>query len=314
VKVALPEILTRFKIRLARGFSHLEALYPRETELEISVEKGLHAGSLIAVSATSFTIGGEEDDILLFDSCFVARQIAVTVQALYPFPLVTLEAEEGWFETSGAPSSAPYNTGRKDHLLPVSLSNDEMSFTISRAARERPFRERAALSAIALALFLLIFAMLIPRQGAGLLEPAPRFEEAHAEAQQISPQSRLQQLLESAGFEDDLVVTISGPDTIEISGWIQLSQVTAWEELHLNLDSIFPMKTIITRVATHPGLANVPGISVVSLGDNPRLILIDGRELEIGDRLVGEWVIDEITPTHIGVTGYGSAKRILLGE
>ncbi len=283
-----------------------------DTEIEIVVSNGLHAGCRTHIEGPEFTIGSEETaDIMLLDPEIGGPSVMLRIvkTMLGPTATLTTDRTDVRLNGMGIARGTPYAK------LPCTVTIGSIRLDIRPADSDSlPLKRRGELMPIAglatIGAVAMIASFWAPTPNAAVIAMPKTQTAHHLRTPPNSLSDMVQDHISEAKMSQYMTADIGPDDTVVISGTIPKGKMPTWHSLRGVIDAHPESGRVITRVKEARVLENIPAIKMVRLNPVPSIFLANGASLTIGDELVRDWNIVSISETDIKLARDGEQVNI----
>ncbi|MFQ6550996.1 hypothetical protein AAD018_001455 [Aestuariibius insulae] len=280
----------------------------------VRIHSGLHEGSETVLNTQRFRIGSEPIyDVMLVDEEVVGPEIRVECEASYLGTIVRVSTYRADAKLNGKPLKSETEVCLPARLffggVEVELFDPDTS--LKKDHREAAlFGSLAVISCVAMGFFIW---QTTSWPGDALVreissEPDPSL--IHETVMKQSALTVLDDLVTRAGLSDYVDIVQQRPGSISVTGTLPPSRIDEWNDLRANYDRQGFDDFILSAVSVSRDLIGLPAISLVKLSGEPQLILSSGERLRVGDKIIDEWVIKEITPDGLMLARRGEQMTV----
>ncbi len=282
---------------------------PRPLPLLIAVKGGIHCGCETQLEAYEFCIGGGEDaDIMLLDDVFAGPYINVSIRPSVFGQIATVRTER----TDIGICEKPLVSAVSYERLPCTfqVAGSSIAITVDVAAPKA--RLRPSNAALATGGAILGGLIILANIGLNPLDTNRHFDldpfmpkDSFSDTGLVDPGlflSIVRTRIADADFSDQLRVSEQGHGVTRIIGEVPMSDMSRWEELRRELDTIDASQVIVSDVKLSPALSNMPAVATVRLGDPPHIVLFDGSIVGVGEEMHEGWRVTDIQTTGFSLT------------
>lgn len=269
--------------------------------LIFEVIEGDQGGCTACVDRREFTVGSEfEDDLLVLEG---SGSFQASVEQTILGTSLRLKTERSDVKINGksvdceaGPQILPCRIAIGDTVLWVEPQSAESNVDSGRD----DYKRFVVLSLVMLALVFAVFGYLNRTQSVAIVAAGSDRATTEVSSLNIAFQ-RASAVIDESGLSRSLSVQRVDDKTFKIVGQVYERDEDDWHRLRQQVDEILAGGTILNAVRLSPSISNSPAISLLIIGDNPVVVLSDGRRLLRGDDLVPGWTIDEVTSKSIDV-------------
>jgi hypothetical protein len=287
-----------------------------ETPLTVEILSGIHTGISGEITEKSFSIGpANTNDLMLLDDEVLGDDVRFAVESSVFGPLLIVTTDRTDIRINGTrvKPGAPC----PPEPLPCKVDFNGIRLKLSAVgAHERPFMHKVEQTAMPLlvTVALVAFGTQVYLSSAPaapfVLQPTIAADPAKKVAATTSAEATIKGMIATAKLSDLLTVEKSGAGTISISGTLPPALMPKWQQIRSDIDDVAASAVIVSDVSETPPLTEMPPIAAVELGDDPAIILGDGKKLLVGEQIAGSWIIQSITENSIKIERDGETMDV----
>jgi hypothetical protein len=308
-------------LRLAKGQFRrmIQRVVPEDAEgtpLNVEILSGIHTGISGEIAEKSFSIGpANTNDLMLLDDEVLGDDVRFAVESSVFGPLLIVTTDRADIKINGTrvKPGAPC----PPEPLPCKVDFNGVRLKLSAVGgHERPFMHKVEQTAMPLlvTVALVAFGTQVYLSSAPaapfVLQPTIAADPAKKVAATASAEATIKGMIATAKLSDLLTVEKSGAGTISISGTLPPALMPKWQQIRSDIDDVAASAVIVSDVSETPPLTEMPPIAAVELGDDPAIILGDGKKLLVGEQIAGSWIIQSITENSIKIERDGETMDV----
>lgn len=281
---------------------------PGTPSLSLKVASGLHQDANIDIAANAFSIGtASECDVVLLDDGIADVHANATVKSSLLGNVLQVKALHDGVRLNGKAIQKDQSSSFETVPLDFSINGINVLITANGTSREQDILDmndrfiRVCLSA------LFFFAVLFSIDVVASSAERPVQSAMPTQALQTDPEPKpsvkaeLEAKIDGAGLSDLLTLQQTPDNTLNVSGSLPVEKMTEWKKIHSWFDGHSNEILLTSQVRIAPVLDDFPALASVRLGPEPSVRLLSGKVFQVGDRVHGPWIIEDIAQDNIRI-------------
>lgn len=286
----------------------------------LSITTGAHNGYITELSATSLTVGSDEDcDLMLLDDLIAPHHATLKFDWSVLGTVVSVFSDQDDVFINGNPVTQDGRAIVAQLPATVMLHSVEVALaSVRRSKAATPARPLGRVKRTAFVLLMLL-ALVLPLEWLiRTIAPTQMTVNFSAPASaQVSQETTLEATLEalavrlaSADLDDFISLRYTSPRLLEADGILPSARLADWEDVHRWFDAEFSDVTLTSSVHAAPVLSDFPAIAMVRLSDPMEVLFLNGNRASIGDLVVDGWRIANIKTDGLALNRNGDSLNI----